>query len=83
MFINIMEITLDIGFNQLIGIIRQLPYEQKILLIKEVEKETVKNKTDDFTELLLNGPVMTEEEEENFKRINVEFQRIENLKLVY
>ncbi len=70
-----MEITLDIGFNQLIGIIRQLPYEQKIQLLKEVEKETVNNKTDDFTELLLNGPVITEEEEENFKRINEEFDK--------
>lgn len=45
-----MEITLDIGFNQLLGIIRQLPYEQKIQLLKEVENETIHKQTDDFTE---------------------------------
>lgn len=77
MFINIMEITLDIGFNQLVGIIRQLPYEQKIQLLQEVENETENNnnKADDITEFLLNGPIITKEEEENFERINVEFDK--------
>ena len=75
MFINIMEITLDIGFNQLLGIIRKLPYEQKIQLLKEVENETIHKQTDNFSEFLLNGPIMTKEEEENFERFNEEFDK--------
>ncbi len=72
-----MELRLDIGINQLIGLIKQLPPEQKLKIKKEVEKQILStDKTlvnNDLTDLLLSGPVMTKDEEINFKKINKAF----------
>ena len=74
-----MELRLDIGINQLIGLIKQLPTDQKLRLKKEMDRELTKNITietsNDLTEILLSGPVMTKEEEHNFKRFNKEFDK--------
>lgn len=74
-----MELRLDIGINQLIGLIKQLPADQKIRLKKEMDKELTDNliveQTNDLTEFLLNGPVMTKDEEQNFKKFNKEFDK--------
>jgi len=74
-----MEIRLAIEINQLIGLIRQLPVDHKFKIIREVEKQleehTISEHDNDLTELLLNGPVMTKDEELNFDKFNKEFER--------
>ena len=74
-----MEIRIDIGINQLIGLIKQLPADQKLKIKKEVDKELSGNllieKDNELTELLLSGPVMTKDEEQNFKKFNKEFDK--------
>ena len=74
-----MELRLNIGINELIGLIRQLPPEQKLLIKREMENEI--NSTDqpriadDLTNLLLSGPTMTQKEEGNFKKLDKEFEK--------
>jgi len=70
-----MELKLNIGVNELIGLIRQLPPEQKLLIKKEVDNEflTISDNDNDLTKLLLSGPTMTKEEETNFKKLDKEF----------
>ena len=67
-----MELRLDIGINQLIGLNKQLPPDQKLKVKKEVEKQILSAdkslNNNDLTELLLSGPVMTKDEEINFKK---------------
>lgn len=74
-----MELKLNIGINELIGLIRQLPPEQKLLIKKEVDSDikTMKEpkNTNELTEFLLSGPTMTKEEEENFKKLDKEFNK--------
>jgi hypothetical protein len=66
-----MEIRLDIEINQLIGLIRQLPTDQKIKIKREVDRQleenTISEHDNELTELLLTGPVMTKDEELNSK----------------
>jgi len=74
-----MELKLNIGINELISLIRQLSPEEKLMIKKEVENEIFTTKqpdnTDTLTELLLSGPIMTNEEEENFKKLDKEFDK--------
>ncbi len=74
-----MELRLDIGIKQLIGLIRQLPPEQKQMIKNEVDNETCSSEelgnTNELTELLLSGPTMTKEEKENFKKLDKEFNK--------
>ncbi|OFY64663.1 MAG: hypothetical protein A3H98_13270 [Bacteroidetes bacterium RIFCSPLOWO2_02_FULL_36_8] len=66
-----MELMINIEVNQLIGIIRKMPFEHKLKIKKELEKQRYThshNKNDDtLTKLLLSGPVMNHEEKMNFK----------------
>ncbi|OYT13130.1 MAG: hypothetical protein B6I19_06750 [Bacteroidetes bacterium 4572_114] len=81
-----MELQIDIEINQLLGLIRQMPSEHKLLIRKELDGQhnSVVSKSIDegLTELLLSGPVMTEEENENFKMAKKYFERIDGLELV-
>ena len=74
-----MELQIDIGLKQIIGLIRQLPKEQKLIIKKELDKEVIVDRaniyTGNLTELLLRGPVMSKEEEVNFKNFNKEFDQ--------
>ena len=77
-----MQLQIDIGVNQIIGLIKQLPWEQRALIKKELESDTVIDRTEsrdaDLTALLLSGPVMCAEEEKQFKQFNQEFDRWAN-----
>ena len=68
-----MEIMINIEINQLLGLIRQMPSEHKLLIRKELDGQPnsggSKSIDEGLTELLLSGPVMTEEENENFKLV--------------
>lgn len=58
-----MEMNLEIPFQKLLSIVKTLSPSQKAKLRKELDDEisVVKDK-DDFINLLLNGPVYSEEE---------------------
>ena len=70
-----MQIQVNIGFDQLLKIVKALPSTQLEQLKAEIEKEVKEEKnTTDLEALLLNGPVATPEQlaiiEENRKAIN-------------
>lgn len=70
-----MEIKVQIPFNELIAIVHQLSPTQKERLQKELAQKTEPiAKKSGLTELLLNGPVFTDEQiktiEETRKSIN-------------
>lgn len=74
-----MELKLDIGFEQLLVLIRQLPANQiaklKIELpdsFVDVKSQSVKNV---FQSLLLDGPVMNENQEKSFLQTREKFKR--------
>ena len=72
-----MELQIDIEINQLLGLIRQMPSEHKLLIRKELDGQynrgVSKSIDEGLTELLLSGPVMTKEENENFKMAKKNF----------
>ena len=58
----------EIGFNELLHAIQQLPESQRAILQDELKKkEQPKIDITDFQKFLLNGPVMSDEEYKNFK----------------
>ena len=63
-----MELKVEIGFNELLHAIQQLPESQRAILQDELKKkEQPKTDITDFQKFLLNGPVMSDEEYKNFK----------------
>jgi hypothetical protein len=70
-----MELRVNIGINELIGLIRQLPPEDKLLIKKEVDSQlnSIKNNenSNSLTDFLLSGPTMTRQEEDNFRKIDL------------
>jgi hypothetical protein len=73
-----MELRINIGFDQILNIIGQLPENQisKLRAVLETEsfKKDIKNETSSFQQFLLNGPVMNSKQFEKFtenrKRMN-------------
>ena len=70
-----MEVKVHIPFDELVAIVRQLSPTQKAKLQKELAQEVKPDtKKSRLTELLLNGPVFTDEQiqtiEETRKSIN-------------
>ena len=60
-----MQVQLDIGFDQLLKIVRKLPYGQLKQLKAEIEKEAKTSKSVDLEALLLSGPTATHKQLEN------------------
>ena len=55
-----MQVSVDIGFDQLLGIVKKLPVEQLRQLKAQIEKDVKSEKSKiDLLTLLLNGPVAT------------------------
>lgn len=69
-----MQVQVDIGFDQLLKIVRKLPSGQLKQLKAEIEKEAQNSKSVDLEALLLNGPTATKKQleviENNRKAIN-------------
>ena len=60
-----MELKVDIEFDQLLEVIRQLPDDKKSLLRNELAASKLTGKEsseDDFLRLLLNGPTMSDDQ---------------------
>ena len=69
-----MQIQVDIGFDQLLKMVKTLPSGQLKQLKAEIEKETKSNKSAELEALLLSGPTATKKQldtiAENRKAIN-------------
>jgi hypothetical protein len=64
-----MQVQIDIGFDQLIKIVRALPAGQLRQLKAEIEKEAGSDKRSvNLETLLLNGPVATKKQLETIKK---------------
>jgi len=59
-----MNLNVEIGFEQLLHLVKQLPAKQKKQLVEAIQKEdtTPSPSPNNLQELLLTGPVWTEEE---------------------
>lgn len=56
-----MHVKIDIGFEQLVSIVKRLPAKQWAKLKEEVEmKKSINNEREDFRKLLLRGPQFSE-----------------------
>jgi hypothetical protein len=86
-----MELTINIEYDQVLKLARQLPYKYKRKLTREIEKDLKaenEEKTDgntkyqsgseDLNELqqfLLQGPLMSDEQFDGFKKLRKDFNR--------
>ena len=58
-----MQVSMEIGFDQLVGIVKKLPAKQWTKLKAEVEKEKVPvNKMQDMEAFLMTAPVFTKKQ---------------------
>ncbi len=57
-----MQVQVDIGFDQLLKIVKTLPAGQLKQLKAEIEKEAKSDKPVDLEKLLLNGPTATKKQ---------------------
>jgi hypothetical protein len=77
-----MELRINLGYEQILNIVRQLPLHEKQRLTREIEQELVleettsqeSNNLTEFQELLLHGPVMSDEQFEQFQELRKRFQ---------
>lgn len=69
-----MRIQVDIGFKDLVEIVKNLPKDQLLQLKRELEDNPVKLKRANLRELLINGPTFSDEQidamQETRKAIN-------------
>ncbi len=73
-----MELKLNIGLNQIVGLIRELPYNDQLMIKNQLEKELVskiKKSNQSLRDLLLAGPVMTREGYQNYKDMRKHFSK--------
>ena len=81
-----MELTINIGYDQVLKLARQLPYRERKKLTLEIErdlktkkkKKTTANDSEEINELqrlLLKGPVMSDEQFEDFKKLRKNFNK--------
>lgn len=63
-----MQIKLDIGFDQILNIVKKLPSGQLKQLKAEIEKETKNDKPLDLEALLLGGPTATKKQLDTIAR---------------
>jgi len=56
-----MELTLELDYEQILELVKQLPQVQQVQLKKDMEEITPKTSLTDWQKLLLNGPVMADE----------------------
>ena len=72
-----MELRINLGYEQILQLVRQLPRFEKQRLTHEIERELSEEapqaeetvEFDELQKLLLNGPVMSDEQFEQFKEL--------------
>jgi hypothetical protein len=76
-----MELRINLGLNQIIGLIKELPYNDKLLVKSQLDKEltkTAKQSDVSLKQLLLSGPVMTDEGIQNYQELRKQFNKWTN-----
>lgn len=78
-----MELKIDLAYEQLFMLVKQLPNKQKVKLYKDLSPEIniiyfeqegkKKKETTDFQNLLLNGQVMSDEQFNEYKNLRNSF----------
>ena len=72
-----MELTVNLGFDQIIGLIRQLPPNQIAKLKAELDDSgltvTSVSEIKEFQQFLLCGPVMSDEQFNDYKQHRKQF----------
>lgn len=64
-----MELRVDIGFDQLVHMVKQLPPKQLDQLLSEVSKPSqAATKNKDLKKLLLSGPTFSEDQIQTIKK---------------
>ena len=65
-----MELKIDIGYEQLLRLVKQLPAAKIVQLKSELSESLIENKSKsdntEFQNFLLQGPVMTDNQYEQF-----------------
>ncbi|MFN0201270.1 MAG: hypothetical protein ACKVTZ_07105 [Bacteroidia bacterium] len=66
-----MELKINIGYNELVALIKQLSIQELFRLQADLPKiiaqDTSKSKAKTLRELLLHGPIMTNEQYKNYQ----------------
>lgn len=87
-----MELTIDIKYDQILELARQLPNKYKRKLFQEIEKDLKKKKeakikipdaiyqsddeeTSELQRFLLEGPIMSDEQFDDFKKLRKSFNK--------
>jgi hypothetical protein len=73
-----MELKVDIAFDELMHVIRQLPDDKKSQIKAELslpKTKTEEKSNDDFLDFLLNGPVMNDEQYKNYLEARNHFNK--------
>lgn len=87
-----MELTIDIKYDQILELARQLPNKYKKKLSQEIEKDLKKKnegkikiqdikyeneneETNELQQLLLEGPIMSDEQFDDFKKLRKAFNK--------
>ena len=72
-----MELTLNLEYAQIINLIKQLPANQINKIKKDLTEDFIltkaKSETSDFQKFILTGPVMSDDQHQNFKQQRQEF----------
>jgi len=77
-----MQIQVDIGFENLVKIVKQLPQDQLLRLKRELEKESVEDaELKDLRSFLLDAPVFTDEQVATIEQTRKEIDKWQKLKL--
>ena len=80
-----MELKVEIGFDQLMDAVKQLPKDKLDILKAELDKKPkekspakkkpAKQELTDFQKFLLNGPVMSDEQYKEYKQIRKDLNK--------
>ncbi len=79
-----MELRLNIGYEQVLNLVKQLSYPDWKKLTTEIEKDlfsqkikskTINSELMEFQKFLLQGPIMTDEQFENYKQLRKSFNQ--------
>jgi hypothetical protein len=74
-----MELTLDIGYNQVLHLVNQLPAIQIAKIKYELSENSIakkaKSEMSDFQKFILSAPVMSDEQYDNFNQQRQHFNQ--------
>ena len=74
-----MELRLDIGYNQILHLISQLPANQIAKIKYEISENRItgkaRNEVSDFQKFILSGPVMSDEQYYDFNQQRAHFNQ--------